>query len=119
MILSSFFFQNNLERVSFFEETILVANINIEVVLKILFLSFNNIDNEFIELKKLIWRSYSITKVLSTINQIKLINKRKFAIVVLDKNSKNIYYICISSKDQKKADNLFYLNKSDNYFIVG
>ena len=50
-----------------------------------LFLTFNNANIQFAE-KKLIWRSYTIEKVLSTICPIELINEKKFAQAALDEN---------------------------------
>lgn len=51
-----------------------------------LFLTFSNTNIQFAE-KELIWRSYSITKVLSTTKWVELIDKKKFAKTVLDKES--------------------------------
>lgn len=47
MILARFSTQDSLEKVSFFEDTFLLADTSIEVVLKILFLVFNNTDFRF------------------------------------------------------------------------
>ncbi len=79
--------QDSLERVRFFEETFLLADTSIEVVLGMPFLSFSNVDVEFEELGKLIWRSYTTAKALLTISQVKLINKREFAKAALDRRS--------------------------------
>ena len=57
-----------------------------EVVLKMPFLSLNNADVEFAELKRLIWRIYTAAEVLPIINRVKLINKREFAKAALKKN---------------------------------
>ncbi len=53
MVLASFSLQDSLGRVRFFEETFLLAEINIEMVLEIPFLSFSNADVKFTELGKL------------------------------------------------------------------
>ncbi len=50
------------------------------------FLSFSNVDIEFAELEKPIWRPYTIAKVLSTTSWVELINKKEFAKVALDEN---------------------------------
>ncbi len=86
MTLASFLLQNSLERVWFFEEAFLLTNINIKIVSRIFFLALNNANIEFIELKKLIWRFYTIIKALSITNRIDIIDKREFANIVLDKN---------------------------------
>lgn len=74
----------------------MLANTSIKIVLKIPFLPLSNIDIGFTELKKLIWRFYTIAKGLSTTSRIELINKKEFARVVLDKNSE-IFVMYIST----------------------
>lgn len=53
MVFASFQVENKLRRAHFFQETFLVANTNIKIILEISFLSFSNTDVKFIE-KKLI-----------------------------------------------------------------
>ena len=65
MVLASFQVENKLERPWFFQETFLLANLSMEVVLEIPFLTFNNANIQF-ALKKLNWRSYIIAKALLT-----------------------------------------------------
>ncbi len=67
-----------------------------EVSLKMLFLTLNNIDIEFIELEKLTWKSYITAKALLTINRIEIIDKNKFAKTALNKNSE-IFVIYVSA----------------------
>ena len=43
--------EDKLERARFFQETFLVANISVEVVLGMLFLIFSNVDVQFVEKK--------------------------------------------------------------------
>lgn len=71
-----------------FKKTFLLANTSIEIVLEISFLSLNNINIKFAELKKLTWRSYTTIEALPTAYQIELIKKRKLAKLALDKNFK-------------------------------
>lgn len=66
MVLARFLLQDNLDRVWFFDETFLLANISIEVVLKISFLFVNNGDVKFAESKKLTWRSFNTAEALPT-----------------------------------------------------
>ncbi len=49
-----------------------------EMILRMLFLALSNTDFQF-GAKKLIWRSYTAAKVLSTTSHVKLIGKREFA----------------------------------------
>lgn len=58
------------------------------MVLKMPFFFFSNIDIKFIELKKLTWTIYTTAQTLSTTNQVKIIDKKKFARVAIDKNFK-------------------------------
>ncbi len=67
-----------------------------KVVLEMPFLSFNNANVKFAELEKLTWRSYIVAEALSITSQVKLIDKREFAKVALDENSKTfVVYIAI------------------------
>ena len=65
----------------------MVVNTTLKVILEILFLILSNGNVQFLK-KKLIWRSYIITKALPTIKQVEFINKKKFAKVALDENFK-------------------------------
>lgn len=85
MASARFLLQDSVERVRFFEETYVLVNISMEIVLKIHFLALNNASFQF-STKKLTWRSYIMAKALPTINRVELINKKKFAKAILDKN---------------------------------
>ena len=87
MIIATFQVIDKLGKAWFFQETFLLANISIKVILEMLFLIFNNIDVQFAK-KDLIWRSYTTKKVLPITWQIELINKKVFAKATLDKNVK-------------------------------
>ena len=65
MVIAEFQVQNKLGRARFFQETFLVVNTSIEVVFKMLFLTFSNADVGFLD-KKLTWSTYSITETLPT-----------------------------------------------------
>ncbi len=66
------------------------------VDLEIAFLSLDNANVKFTELRKLIWRSYTTAKALTTTSWVELINKREFAKAALDKNSETfVVYIAI------------------------
>ncbi len=87
MASARFLLQDSLGRVRFFEETFLLANISMKVVLGMPFLSFSNANVEFAELGQLTWRSYTAAEVLPTTSRVKLIDKREFAKAALDGNS--------------------------------
>lgn len=71
-----------------------------------LFLSFSNSEKEF-GAKKLTWRSYTVTKVLSTAKRVELINKREFVETALDKNA-NIFAIHITALKALESAILMY-----------
>lgn len=86
MIFARFLVQDKKSKDRFFEETFLLANVNIEVVLGMPFFSFSNTNVDFLEAKSLTWRSYIAIDTLLTINWVQLINKHKFIEVVWDEN---------------------------------
>ena len=90
MVLANFQVEDKLGRARFFQETFLLADISMEVVLGMFFLIFSNTNVQFVE-KELTWRSYTITKTLPTTKQVELINKKKFAKVALDKKSETFF----------------------------
>lgn len=76
-----------------------MADFSINVVLRMLFLSLNNAGIYFIE-KKFIWKSYIIQEILSINQRVKLIDKKEFVKVVLNKNIEYfaIYMVFFSFK---------------------
>lgn len=56
-----------------------------EVIFEIFFLTLSNVDIQFAK-KEIIWRFYIGAKALPNTKQIKLINKKKFAKIMLDEN---------------------------------
>ncbi len=87
MAWARFSLQDSLGRVLFFDETFLLTDTNMEVVLELLFLALNNADFQF-NTKKLTWRSSTNVEALPTTSWVKLINKREFTKAALDENSK-------------------------------
>ena len=63
-----------------------MADIKFEVILGMLILKHNNADMSFGE-EILMWRTYTTNKVLPTIKQVQIINKKNFVIMALDANS--------------------------------
>lgn len=91
-----FWLRDNLEKVWFFKEIFLLADIGIEVVLGIVFLSLRNVDVGFAELWKLILMSNNIAEILHIASWVELIHKKKFAKVVVDENSE-IFVIYVTA----------------------
>lgn len=87
MTLARFSIEDRLKGVWFFEETLLPTDTNIEVVLGMFFLSFDNSNVEFAELRKHTRRLYNVAEALPTISWVKLIHKKEFAKTALNENS--------------------------------
>lgn len=83
---AKFLLQRILERIWFFEETIILVNTSMKVILKMSFLFFSKANIEFTELEKLTWRSYTTIKALPITSWIEIIDKRIFTKAILDKN---------------------------------
>lgn len=63
MVLASFQIKNNVRKAWFFQKIFLVANINLEIILIMLFFNFNNANIVFKD-GKLIGKSYIRAKAL-------------------------------------------------------
>ena len=87
MIIVGFQVIHKLGRARLFQETFLLANTTMEVVLGMHFLTLSNADIQFVE-KELTWRTYTTKDALPTTQRVELINKKKFAKAALDENIK-------------------------------
>lgn len=65
----------------------MLTDTSIEIVLRMLCLALININVEFTELGKLIWRLYIDMQALLSTSWVQLIDKKKFARTTLDQNS--------------------------------
>ena len=85
-----------------------MANTSIEIVLRILFLSFSDVNIWFVE-REIIWRRYITAKVLFITQKLKLINKKKFAALALDTNSLTfvVYVVALNIKSSNITIYLF------------
>ncbi len=97
MVSASFLLQDNQEKVRFFEETFLLADISLEVVLGMHFLALSNADFQF-GAEELIWRTYIVVEALPTTSRFELIDKREFAKTALDENSET-FVVHVSALD--------------------
>lgn len=87
MVIAVFSIHDKARKICFFEETFLLANINIDVALGISFLTLSNTDIGFTDWE-LYWRSYNISEALPTICRIELIDQKEFAVASLGKDDK-------------------------------
>ena len=83
MIIADCSVKDKLERVRFFQKTFLVANIGLEVVLMMFFLTLSKANIRFAE-RELVWRTYTAAETLSTTRRVEIINKKEFAVVALN-----------------------------------
>ena len=76
---------DKLGRARFFQETFLLADTTMEVVLGMPFLTLSNADIQFVQ-KELTWRTYITKDALPTTRTVELIDKEEFAKAALDEN---------------------------------
>ena len=84
IVIAGFSLHDKLGKVQFFQETFLVADTRIEVVLVMPFLTLSNADIRFAE-QELVWRTYSAAKVLPMTRRVKINDKKGFAAAALNK----------------------------------
>ena len=65
-------------KIPFFEETFLLGDTSMDVLLEMLFLSLRHANVQF-DTENLTWRTDSTAETLSTTRRVELINKHKFA----------------------------------------
>ena len=86
MVFTAFSVTDKANQVKFFEETFLVSNVSMEVVLGMLFFTLSGADVDFLgwELR---WRTYTTEKALPTTIPVKLVGKKEVAAAALDPES--------------------------------
>ena len=82
-VLAVFSVTDQADRVRFFEKIFLVANISLDVVLRMSFLTLSAVDVNFPK-RELQWRSYTIEEVFPTTKRVELVEKKEFAAAALD-----------------------------------
>ena len=86
MVIAGFQVEDKLGSVRFFQESFLLAETSMEVVLEMLFLNLSNADIQFAK-KKLAWRFYTAAKALSITKRVEIIDIKEFAKAALDEES--------------------------------
>ena len=69
MVIAGFQVQDKFKKARFFQETFLVADTSMEVVLGMSFLAFSKIEVDFAE-KELTWKAYTIVEALPTTKRV-------------------------------------------------
>ena len=87
IIIASLSKKNKEEKSCIFEKMFLLANISMNIALKISFLTLSNIEINFVG-HHIYWRIYTVAKVLLIVRQVELIRKKEFADVALDLENK-------------------------------
>lgn len=95
MIVTVFSVTNKANKVKFFKETFVVANVSPELVFGMLFFFLNGANVDFLDWE-FRWRTYITQKAFLTIRHVELVEKKKFTAVALDPKYK-IFIIYISS----------------------
>ena len=85
MVIVGFQVIDKLGRAWFFQETFLLADTTMEVVLRMPFLTLSNADIQFAK-KELTQRIYTTKDALPTTQRVELIDKKEFAKAALDEN---------------------------------
>ena len=83
IVIADYSVKNKLERVQFFQKTFLLANIGLEVVLRMHFLTFSKVHIRFVE-RELVWRTYMVAEALPTTRRVEIIDKTEFAAAALN-----------------------------------
>ena len=99
MIVLTFSLLNKDSRKKFFKKNFLLADVKLDIMFGIPFLIISNVEVDF-QVQNLQWRSYIIEGVLPTTKQVKLIEKKEFAVVTLDPEHKAfIVHIAVLNVD--------------------
>ena len=95
MVVTTFSITDKVNWVIFFEETFLVANVSLKVVLGMLFFTLNSANIDFLD-RKLQWRTYINKVAFLTTRRVKLVDNKKFAAAALDPENE-IFVVYVAS----------------------
>ena len=110
MVVATFSVTDKANQIRFFEETFLVANVSLETVFGIPFLTLSDVDVNFSGWI-LWWRTYTTEEALPTTRRVKLVGKKEFAVVVLDLESETfIVHVASLSSDASPSFSPLKLN---------
>lgn len=83
MVVMAFLIMDQADCIKFFKEIFLMTNVSPEIVFRILFLTLNSADINFLE-QKLRYRTYTTKEVFLIIKRIELVREKEFATVAFD-----------------------------------
>ena len=81
-VIAFFFVEDQEVKSYFFDETFLLADISIDVVLGMAFLTLSNVEIDLAS-RHFHWKIYIIVKALLTIRQVELIKKKRLQLQLL------------------------------------
>ena len=107
IVVIAFSVTDKANRVRFFKETFLVANVSLEVVFEMLFLTLSGADVDFSG-RELRWKIYIAKEALSTTKRVELVGKKEFAATALDPKSKTfvVHVVSLSSNALPSSSSL-------------
>lgn len=85
MVIGSFLMDDKRKKSQFFKKIFLLADISMNVTLKIFFIILSNTKVNFTN-QKLKWRSYIIAKAFPITKQIELVRKKEYIVANFDPN---------------------------------
>ena len=97
IVVAIFSITDKVNQVRFYKKTFLVANVNLEIVFRMLFLTLSSINIDFFDWK-LCWRSYTTSEALPTTRYVKLVRKKDFPAAARD-SEYDIFVVHIASLD--------------------
>ena len=115
MIIAAFLINNKDKKIRFFKEIFLLANVSLDAMFKILFLTLSNANVKFLK-QKILWQAYITAKALHITRQVEVIDWKKFAATTLDKKEKSfvihLTFVFFFDNYHNVQQVLFYTNKT-------
>ena len=82
MVVAAFLVEDKANRVRFFEETFLMANVSLKIVFGMLFLTLSGANVNFSG-QDLRWKTYTTKEVLPTTRRVEIVGRKEFAAAAL------------------------------------
>ena len=107
MVIADCSVKDKFERVQFFQKIFLLANIGLEVVLEMFFLTFSRADIQFAE-QEFVWKTYMAAEALPITKRVEIIYKWEFVVAALNADDKIfMIYVATLAKPTTIPINLF------------
>lgn len=100
MVIAEFEVEDKVGRPRYFQETFLVANTKVELVLGMPFLKLSDADKSFGD-ETLTWWFYSTNKSLPTTERVQIVDPKEFVIAALDADSE-AFVVHVAIQEQEK-----------------